>query len=160
MRVSPFVCLCFLPGVFLSSRVTGACPVTTDLIMRVNVRTTTTTWISFLRHSHRHFPEGNLVCTCVCCLSAVYRYGSCFGFGSLIARAVRGQFQQTRRLYVRVRACANSWNLFRRTTPRVAMPSCFRWPGAVRFECGILFIFFFSSIARGLLHVRGSLVSF
>ena len=27
--------------VFLSSRVTGACPVTTDLIMRVNVRTTT-----------------------------------------------------------------------------------------------------------------------
>ena len=29
--------------VFLSSRVTGACPVTTDLIMRVNVRTTTTT---------------------------------------------------------------------------------------------------------------------
>ena len=36
-------CVCFLPGVFLSSRVTGACPVTTDLIMRVNVRTTTTT---------------------------------------------------------------------------------------------------------------------
>ena len=33
----------FFPGVFLSSRVTGACPVTTDLIMRVNVRTTTTT---------------------------------------------------------------------------------------------------------------------
>ena len=32
----------FFPGVFLSSRVTGACPVTTDLIMRVNVRTTTT----------------------------------------------------------------------------------------------------------------------
>ena len=31
------------PGVLLSSRVTGACPVTTDLIMRVNVRTTTTT---------------------------------------------------------------------------------------------------------------------
>ena len=28
------------PGVFLSSRVTGACSVTTDLIMRVNVRTT------------------------------------------------------------------------------------------------------------------------
>ena len=26
----------FLPGVFLSSRVTGACPVTTDLTMRVN----------------------------------------------------------------------------------------------------------------------------
>ena len=32
----------FFPGVFLSSRVTGACPVTTDLIMRVSVRTTTT----------------------------------------------------------------------------------------------------------------------
>ena len=30
----------FFPGVFLSSRVTGACPVTTDLIMRVNVITT------------------------------------------------------------------------------------------------------------------------
>ena len=38
-------CLCFFPNnrVFLSSRVTGACPVTTDLTMRVNVRTTTTT---------------------------------------------------------------------------------------------------------------------
>ena len=33
----------FFPRVFLSSRVTGACPVTTDLIMRVDVRTTTTT---------------------------------------------------------------------------------------------------------------------
>ena len=33
-------CLCFFPGVFLSSRVTGACPVTTDLILRVNMRTT------------------------------------------------------------------------------------------------------------------------
>ena len=33
----------FFPGVFLGSRVTGACPVTTDLIMRVSVRTTTTT---------------------------------------------------------------------------------------------------------------------
>ena len=32
----------FSPSVFLSSRVTEACPVTTDLIMRVNVRTTTT----------------------------------------------------------------------------------------------------------------------
>ena len=36
-------CVCVFPGVFLSSRVTGACPVTTDLIMRVNVRATTTT---------------------------------------------------------------------------------------------------------------------
>ena len=36
-------CVCVFPGVFLISRVTGACPVTTDLIMRVNVRTTTTT---------------------------------------------------------------------------------------------------------------------
>ena len=38
------ICVCriwfvFFPGVFLSSRVTGACPVTTDFIMRVNVRT-------------------------------------------------------------------------------------------------------------------------
>ena len=33
----------FFPGVYLSSRVTGACPVTTNLIMRVYVRTTTTT---------------------------------------------------------------------------------------------------------------------
>ena len=32
---------CFLSGVFLGSRVTGACPVTTDLFKRVNVRTTT-----------------------------------------------------------------------------------------------------------------------
>ena len=31
--------LVFFPGVFLSSRVTGACPVTTDLNMRLNVRT-------------------------------------------------------------------------------------------------------------------------
>ena len=31
----------FFPGVFLSSRVTGAYPVTTDLIMRVDARTTT-----------------------------------------------------------------------------------------------------------------------
>ena len=31
----------FFPRVFLSSRVTEACPVTTNLIMRVNVRTTT-----------------------------------------------------------------------------------------------------------------------
>ena len=42
MRVPPWV-VCVFSGVFLSSRVTGACPVTTDLIMRVNVRTTTTT---------------------------------------------------------------------------------------------------------------------
>ena len=38
MRVPPLVCLCFFPGVFLSSRMNGACPVTTDLIMRANVR--------------------------------------------------------------------------------------------------------------------------
>ena len=47
----------FFPGVFLSSRVTGACPVTTDLIMRVNARTTTTThagrvfFLSYIRHN-------------------------------------------------------------------------------------------------------------
>ena len=38
------LCVFFFPlGAFLSSTVTGACPVTTDLIMRVYVRTTTTT---------------------------------------------------------------------------------------------------------------------
>ena len=42
MRVPPWV-VCVVPGVFLSSRVNGACPVTTDLIMRVDVRTTPTT---------------------------------------------------------------------------------------------------------------------
>ena len=35
----------FSLGVFLSSRATGACPVTTDLIVRVNVRTTTRRYI-------------------------------------------------------------------------------------------------------------------
>ena len=43
MRVPPWVVSVFPAGVFLSSRVTGTCPVTPDLIMRVNVRTTTTT---------------------------------------------------------------------------------------------------------------------
>ena len=43
MRVPLLVRSCFFLGVFLHSRVTGACPVTTDLIMRVNVRTTTGT---------------------------------------------------------------------------------------------------------------------
>ena len=37
----------FFPRVFLSSRVTGACPVTTDLIMRVNVRTITRVLLFF-----------------------------------------------------------------------------------------------------------------
>ena len=37
-----FVCV-FSLGVFLSTRVTGACHVTTDLIMRVSVRKTTAT---------------------------------------------------------------------------------------------------------------------
>ena len=32
-NIPPLVSLCFFPVVFLSSRVTGACPVTTDLIM-------------------------------------------------------------------------------------------------------------------------------
>ena len=36
------MCLRFFAEVFLSSRVTGACPVTTYLIMRFNVRTATT----------------------------------------------------------------------------------------------------------------------
>ena len=47
-RVSCDICVYHLglfvvsPAVFFSSRVTGACPVTTDLIIRFNVRTTTT----------------------------------------------------------------------------------------------------------------------
>ena len=41
-----FLFFCFFRGVFLRSRVTGACPVTTDLIMRVNVGTTTTSVFS------------------------------------------------------------------------------------------------------------------
>ena len=43
IRAYHLVLFVFFPGVFLSSRVTGACSVTTDLIVRVNVRTTTTT---------------------------------------------------------------------------------------------------------------------
>ena len=42
----------FFSRVLLSSRVTGACPVTTDLIMRVIVRTTTT-------HSSTHHQPTN-----------------------------------------------------------------------------------------------------
>ena len=34
-------CFVFFPGVFFHSRVTGACPVTAELIMRVNVITAT-----------------------------------------------------------------------------------------------------------------------
>ena len=35
--------VCVFPGLFLHSRVTGACSLTTDFIMRLNVRTKTTT---------------------------------------------------------------------------------------------------------------------
>ena len=42
MRVPLLVLFVFIRGIFLHSRVTGACPVTMDWIMRVNVRTTTT----------------------------------------------------------------------------------------------------------------------
>ena len=38
----------FFPRVFLSSTVTGACPVTADLIMRGNVKTTTSIILSCL----------------------------------------------------------------------------------------------------------------
>ena len=41
MRVPRFGVCVFLPGVFLHSRVTGACPVTTDLSMRVKTRVPT-----------------------------------------------------------------------------------------------------------------------
>ena len=42
MRVPHLISFVFVPwGIPQRSSVTGACPVTTDLIMRVNVRTTT-----------------------------------------------------------------------------------------------------------------------
>ena len=41
IRVYHLWFVCALPGVFLSPRVTGVCPVTTDWNMRVYVRTTT-----------------------------------------------------------------------------------------------------------------------
>ena len=40
----------FVPRVFFSSRVTGACPVTTDLIMRLHVRTTSSLLCDFAFH--------------------------------------------------------------------------------------------------------------
>ena len=58
IRVPPSACLCVLPGVFLSSRVSGACPVTTGSIMRVNVTTTTTTTGSLVRAAH--YPVENV----------------------------------------------------------------------------------------------------
>ena len=53
----------FFPGVFLSSRVTGACPLTTDL-MRVYVRTTTTTTTTTTNKQKIEFVHlgGNRVC--------------------------------------------------------------------------------------------------
>ena len=48
-----FVCV-FSSEVFVSPRVTGACPVTTDLIMRVNVRTTTTATGSCRASSYKY----------------------------------------------------------------------------------------------------------
>ena len=41
MRVPLLVCVCFFPGVFFHSMVTGASPLLTDLIMRVHVIATT-----------------------------------------------------------------------------------------------------------------------
>ena len=71
---SAVICACttlflfvFFPGVFLSSGVTGACPVTTDLIMRVNVRTTTT-----LATRRRSRPCRFLLCTVRVCQFKVY----------------------------------------------------------------------------------------
>ena len=70
-RVSCDICVyhlglfAFFSGVFPSSRVTGACPVTLDLIMRVNVRTTTTKaarrWTSSPIRSRNDGPGGFLV---------------------------------------------------------------------------------------------------
>ena len=49
-----FGLLYFFVGVFFHSRMTGACPLTTDLIMRVDVRTTTTTEAAADRLSQFH----------------------------------------------------------------------------------------------------------
>ena len=59
-----FVCV-FFPGVFLSSSVTEACPVTTDLIVRVNVRTTT----------RRLYPYGSKSAGHVCAKKVYLRSG-------------------------------------------------------------------------------------
>ena len=68
---SAVICACttfglfvFLPGLFLSFRVTGVCPVTTDLTMRVNVRTTTTNSRSV--HDMTSAPTETLLVTVEC----------------------------------------------------------------------------------------------
>ena len=43
IRVPSLVCYCVFPGVFLSSRVSIACPVAMNFIMQVHVKATTTT---------------------------------------------------------------------------------------------------------------------
>ena len=63
----------FFPGVFLSSRVTGACPVTTDLIMRVNVRTTTI-GIECIRCFVIHYSSVSVIRYVVCTLPAIISY--------------------------------------------------------------------------------------
>ena len=67
----------FFRGVFLSSRVTGACAVTTDLIMRVNVTTTattttTTTTVACAAHGRLLFLLG-LISSVSCALTTFYR---------------------------------------------------------------------------------------
>ena len=62
----------FFPGVVPSSRVTGACPVTTDLIMRVNVRTTTTSWSCNFRGAGRRKTGFAVVSIVFEALQAVY----------------------------------------------------------------------------------------
>ena len=61
MRVPLLVLVVFFPGVFLSSRVTGACPMTTDLIMRVNVRTITAVYTVPLGKSPTKKKNGELL---------------------------------------------------------------------------------------------------
>ena len=63
----------FLPGVFLSSRVTGACPVTTDLVMRVNVRTTTTTTTTTTTGGPRYY-FSSASCRCMHVYGCVRTY--------------------------------------------------------------------------------------
>ena len=68
--VPPWVFV-FFRREFISSRVTEACSVTTDLIMRVNVRTTTTTTCTLVQRAKLHnstlsSSSSIIILLCVC----------------------------------------------------------------------------------------------
>ena len=62
-----FGLLVFFPEVLFHSRVTGACPVTTDLIVRVNVSTTTTRYLVAPWHVRYLRPGMRLKTSAVSC---------------------------------------------------------------------------------------------